>query len=162
MSKLTDSKTSKNSSFLLYLIFSLLQPIWPVTWLVIWACSSRVYKGNCVDKDLKLYCRGITHIVICWPEGSDSEVICHKLFTVYHPKVSQDKKFALGLENRLRPNSLSLYIQDLRYTVIWSLSLWLVNNLYLILYLCLDSLLCNEGLQNGCVCFLGVAIISNF
>lgn len=42
ISRLTDSSTSRNSSFLLYLIPSLLQPICPVTWLVIWACSSRV------------------------------------------------------------------------------------------------------------------------
>lgn len=43
ISRLTDSSTSRNNSFLLYLIPSLLQPICPVTWLVIWACSSRVY-----------------------------------------------------------------------------------------------------------------------
>ena len=40
MRRLTDSKTSRNSSFLLYLIPSLLQPICPVTWLVICFCSS--------------------------------------------------------------------------------------------------------------------------
>lgn len=43
MSKLTDSKTSKNNSFLLYFIPSRRHPIWPVTCDVIWACSSLVW-----------------------------------------------------------------------------------------------------------------------
>ena len=41
MSKLTYSRTSRKSSLRRYLIPSRLHPIWPVTWLVIAACSSR-------------------------------------------------------------------------------------------------------------------------
>ena len=43
MSKFTDSRTSKNSSFRRYLIPSRRHPIWPVTCEVIWACSSFVW-----------------------------------------------------------------------------------------------------------------------
>lgn len=43
MSRLTLSRTSRKSSLRRYLMPSRRQPIWPVTWLVIWDCSSLVY-----------------------------------------------------------------------------------------------------------------------
>ena len=44
--RLTDSSTSRNSSFLRYLIPCLLQLICPVTWLVICFCSCAVYSNK--------------------------------------------------------------------------------------------------------------------
>ena len=50
MSRLTFSKTSKNNSLRRYLMPSLLQPIWPVTWFVICDCSSFVCNNNNITK----------------------------------------------------------------------------------------------------------------
>ena len=46
MRRFTLSSTSKKSSFRRYLMPSRRQPICPVTWLVIWDCSSFVYAGD--------------------------------------------------------------------------------------------------------------------
>lgn len=57
MSRFTLSRTSRKSSLRRYLMPSRLQPICPVTWLVIWDCSSLVWKtirmemkSKCVTK----------------------------------------------------------------------------------------------------------------